>query len=174
MNRNFLYRNRGNGVFEDVTAKAGVANTGRWAVAAGWFDYDNDGRLDLFVAHYVKWDPAKEPFCGDLKSYRTYCHPKYYEGLPNALYRNNGDGTFTDVSQRAGIAQHIGKGMGVAFADYDGDGRTDFSSPTTPFRTSCSTTRATARFAKPDCAPDGDERRWPRALVDGSGLSRPG
>jgi hypothetical protein len=125
VNRNILYRNRGDGTFEDVTAKAGVANQGRWAVSAGWFDYDNDGRLDLLVVNYVKWDPAKEPFCGEPGSYRTYCHPKSYEGLPNTLYRNNGDGTFTDVSERSGIARHIGKGMGLAFADYDGDGRMD-------------------------------------------------
>jgi hypothetical protein len=125
VNRNFLYRNRGDGTFEDVTAKAGVANQGLWAVSAGWFDYDNDGRLDLFVVNYVKWDPAKEPFCGEPGKYRTYCHPKYYEGLANTLYRNNADGTFTDVSERSGIARHVGKGMGVAFADYDGDGRVD-------------------------------------------------
>jgi enediyne biosynthesis protein E4 len=126
VNRNILYRNRGDGTFEDVTAKAGVGNQGRWSVSAGWFDYDNDGRLDLFVVNYVKWDPAKEPFCGDMRAgYRSYCHPKFYEGLPNTLYRNNGDGTFTDVSERSGIARHIGKGMGVAFADYDGDGALD-------------------------------------------------
>ena len=126
VNRNILYRNRGDGTFEDVTAKAGVANQGRWAASAGWFDYDNDGLLDLFVVHYVKWDPAKEPFCGDMRAgYRSYCHPKFYEGLPNTLYHNNGDGTFTDVSERAGIASHIGKGMGVAFADFDGDGALD-------------------------------------------------
>jgi hypothetical protein len=126
VNRNLLYRNRGDGTFEDVTEKAGVANGGRWAVSAGWFDYDNDGRLDLLVVNYVKWDAAKEPFCGDAKAgYRSYCHPKFYEGLPNALYRNRGDGTFEDVSERAGIARHIGKGMGVAFADYDGDGAVD-------------------------------------------------
>jgi hypothetical protein len=126
VNRSILYRNRGDGVFEDVTTRAGVGNAGRWAVDAGWLDYDNDGRLDLFVVNYVKWDPAKEPFCGDARAgFRTYCHPKYYEGLPNALYHNNGDGTFTDVSERAGIAQHIGKGMGLAMADYDGDGRID-------------------------------------------------
>jgi enediyne biosynthesis protein E4 len=126
VNRNFLYRNRGDGTFEDITEKAGVANQGRWAVSAGWFDYDNDGRLDLFVVNYVKWDPAREPFCGDARAgYRSYCHPKFYEGFPNTLYRNNGDGTFTDVSERAGIARHVGKGMGVAFADYDGDGYLD-------------------------------------------------
>lgn len=124
VDRNILYRNRGDGTFKDVTAQAGVGNRGRWAAGAGWFDYDNDGRLDLFVVNYVKWDPATEPLCGDPRD-RSYCHPKFYEGLPNALFHNNGDGTFTDVSLRSGIAAVIGKGMSVAFADYDGDGRID-------------------------------------------------
>jgi hypothetical protein len=125
VNGNILYRNRGDGTFEDITAKAGL--TGKiWSIAAGWFDYDNDGLLDLFVVNYVKWDPAKERFCGDVsRQIRNYCHPQYYEGLPNTLYHNNGDGTFTDVSQLSGIASHVGKGMGVAFADYDHDGRPD-------------------------------------------------
>jgi hypothetical protein len=125
VNHNILYRNRGDGTFEDITDKAGVANRGRWAVGAGWFDYDNDGRLDLLVINYVKWDPAKEPYCGELEKYRTYCHPRFYEGLPNTLYHNNGDGTFTDVSVKSGIGIAAGKGMGVAFADYDGDGYLD-------------------------------------------------
>lgn len=128
VNRNLLYRNRGDGTFEDVTSKAGIAESGPqpWAVAAGWFDYDRDGDLDLFVVNYVKWDPAKEPFCGDPRgTYRTYCHPRFYEGLPNALYRNNGDGTFSNVSGPSGIGSHVGKGMGVAFADYDEDGDLD-------------------------------------------------
>ncbi|MBS1826682.1 MAG: CRTAC1 family protein [Acidobacteria bacterium] len=135
VNRNLLFRNRGDGTFEDVTAKAGLANRGQWAVAAGWFDYNNDSRLDLFIVNYVRWDPAKEPFCGDAKAgYRSYCHPKFYEGLPNLLYRNNGDGTFTDVSQQTGIAQHTGKGMGVAFAQTTGSGPLDIlvTNDTTP------------------------------------------
>jgi tetratricopeptide (TPR) repeat protein len=123
---NILYHNRGDGTFEDITEKAGLKGDGTWSVAAGWFDYDNDGRLDLFVVHYVQWDPAKEVFCGDKAiHYRAYCHPEFYAPLANALYHNRGDGTFEDVSASSGIAAHLGKGMGVAFADYDHDGLMD-------------------------------------------------
>jgi hypothetical protein len=127
MPRSFLYRNRGDGTFEDVTEQAGVANRQQWPISAAWFDYDNDGRLDLFVANYVRWDPGAEPFCGDsvAKRYRTWCHPKYYTGLPNTLFRNEGNGRFRDVSAETGIAQHVGKGMGAAIADYDSDGDLD-------------------------------------------------
>ena len=129
VNRNILYRNLGGGRFADVTAKAGVSGIDpkrgkMWSISAGWFDYDNDGWLDLFVSNYVAWDAANEPACGAPES-RFYCHPKEYAGLPNQLFHNNHDGTFTDVSERSGIARHIGKGMGVAFADFDGDGFTD-------------------------------------------------
>jgi Flp pilus assembly protein TadD len=124
--KNILYRNRGDGTFEDVTAAAGVGGDGTWSIAAGWFDFDNDSRLDLFVVHYVAWDPATEPRCGgERPGYRAYCHPRFYAPLPNALYRNQGDGTFRDVSAESGIAAYRGKGMGVAFADYDHDGRQD-------------------------------------------------
>jgi enediyne biosynthesis protein E4 len=128
VDRNTMYRNLGNGSFEDVTKSAGLANKlgskKPWSIAAGWFDYDRDGLLDLFVVNYCAWNPEKEQRCTVGKSH-TYCHPKYYEGLPNQLYHNNGDGTFTDVSAAAGIAQHIGKGMAVAFLDFDQDGRLD-------------------------------------------------
>jgi hypothetical protein len=124
VNRSILYRNLGNGQFEDVTEKAGIQSD-RWAVAAGWFDYDNDGRLDLLVVHYARW-PADDRYCGDAtRGLRIYCHPKYFDGLPATLYRNRGDGTFQDVSKESGIARYAGRGMSVAFADYDGDGFMD-------------------------------------------------
>jgi hypothetical protein len=123
--RNQLLRNRGDGTFEDVTAKAGIANY-TWSVAAGWFDFDNDGWLDLFIVNYVDWTPETNKYCGDrARDLRVYCHPKHYRGLANALYRNRHDGTFEDVTAKSGIGAQVGKGMSVAFADYDGDGFTD-------------------------------------------------
>lgn len=123
--RNTLYHNRGDGHFEDVTEKAGIKSD-KWAVAAGWFDYNNDGLLDLFVVNYASWSPSFNRFCGDpSRNLRVYCHPSYFEGLTNTLYRNRGDGTFEDVSERAGIDQHHGRGMSLAFADYDYDGFMD-------------------------------------------------
>jgi hypothetical protein len=121
---NQLLRNVG-GRFEDVTEAAHIKNY-KWSVAAGWFDYDNDGWLDLFIVNYVDWTPETNKFCGDrAKNLRVYCHPKHYGGLANALYRNRHDGTFEDVTEKSGIGKHVGKGMSVAFADYDGDGFMD-------------------------------------------------
>src|ERR1035437_9686772 len=127
---NHLYHNNHDGTFTDVTAKAGVAgglHKGQkmWSTAAGWIDYDNDGKLDLFVSNYVVWEVNKDPMCLNGGRLRAYCHPKFYEPLPCTLYHNNGDGTFTDVSAATGIGERLGKGMGVAFNDYDGDGFTD-------------------------------------------------
>jgi hypothetical protein len=120
-----LYRNTGKGKFEDVTEKAGVRATG-WTVSAGFFDYDKDGRLDLFVTRYLDWNFQNNRFCGDrVPGYRAYCHPENFAPVSNILYRNNGDGTFIDVSKAAGIADHKGKALGVAFADYDNDGWMD-------------------------------------------------
>jgi hypothetical protein len=129
VNGNQLFHNNGDGTFTDVTAKAGLSGPvykGRkmWSIAAGWFDYNNDGLLDLFVANYCDWDPRYEPHCMGLNG-RGYCHPNSFAPLPNTLYRNNGDGTFTDVSVETGISALLGKGMGVVFADYDGDGFPD-------------------------------------------------
>ena len=128
-NRNILYHNNGDGTFTDVTGKAGVAGlsiSGKklWGAAAAWVDYDNDGKLDLFVSNYLDWSFANSKFCG-TPGKRISCSPTLYQGEPNILYHNNGDGTFTDVSEAMGISKHIGKGMGVAIADYNGDGWMD-------------------------------------------------
>jgi hypothetical protein len=129
VNRNQLFHNNGDGTFADVTERAGLAGAHRklgktWSISAGWFDYDNDGRLDLFVTNYVNWSLETEPVCktGDIVA---YCSPNSYTGQPNMLFHNNGDGTFTDVSDASGVGKHVGKGKGVVFADYDGDGFTD-------------------------------------------------
>jgi hypothetical protein len=123
--RNILYRNRGDGTFEDVTAKAGIKSD-VWSIGAVWFDYDNDGLLDLFVVNYVQWSPDFDRFCGDGSGrVRVYCHPRFFQGLPNRLYHNQGDGTFKDVSSESGIGSHLGKGMAAAIADYDRDGLMD-------------------------------------------------
>ncbi len=129
VNRNQLFHNNGDGTFSDVTEKAGVAGMvpgiGKaWAVAAGWFDYNNDGLLDLLVVNYLNYDLKTAAAC-TVGKLPTYCSPNDFQGTPNILYRNNGDGTFTDVSTASHIGQYVGKGMGVAFADYDGDGFTD-------------------------------------------------
>ena len=123
---NVLYRNAGNGKFEDVTAKSGIKSD-EWSVAAGFFDFDNDGLLDLLVVNYGSWSAATERYCGDqTRNLRIYCHPRYYDARPSQLYRNRGDGAFEDVTGKSGIGKLRGRGMGVAFADYDRDGKTDF------------------------------------------------
>ncbi|MCW5963843.1 MAG: CRTAC1 family protein [Bryobacterales bacterium] len=122
---NRLYRNRGDGTFEDVTAKAGISSH-RWGVAAAFFDADGDGHLDLFLVNYVQWTPDYARYCGDrARNLRVYCHPRYLRPEPNQLFRNNGDGSFTDVSKESGIALHPGKGMSIAVADVDLDGDLD-------------------------------------------------
>ncbi len=124
-NANILYHNNGNGTFADATAKAGVKGGG-WSSSAGFFDYDRDGDLDLYVVRYLDYDLKENPHCGYQKEgYRQYCDPRNFDGVPDLLYRNNGDGTFADVSKKAGIANPAGKGLGVAFADFDRDGWPD-------------------------------------------------
>jgi hypothetical protein len=120
--KNILYHNNGDGTFTDVTAKAGVAGGG-WSVSAGFLDYDNDGKLDLFVTRYMEWDMQHSKDCGG--NFHTYCPPGEFPRTTNILYHNRGDGTFEDVSVPSGIAAKTGHGLGVAFADYNGDGFTD-------------------------------------------------
>jgi len=121
-----LYHNNGNGTFTDVTAKAGVADQGQWSTSAGWFDYDKDGYLDLFVCNYLDWSPKSNLWCGEHRpGFRAYCHPDNYRGLRLKLYHNNHDGTFTDVSQKSGIGIPEAKGMGVVLADFNNDGWPD-------------------------------------------------
>jgi enediyne biosynthesis protein E4 len=138
LRRNTLFHNNGDGTFTDVTGAAGLAQPDPrygtlWAVAAAFVDYDRDGWLDLFVSNYCVWDPATERLCGD-PSAPDYCHPKEYQGLPNSLFHNNRNGTFTDVSVPSGIRAHVGKGMGIGVADFDDDGWMDLfvSNDTTP------------------------------------------
>jgi enediyne biosynthesis protein E4 len=122
-----LYHNNGNGTFSDVTSSAKIKTDG-WATSAGFFDYNKDGYLDLFVCRYVQWNFAGNIYCGVKKpGGRAYCHPDNFKPISNYLFKNNGDGTFTDVSEPSRIKASEGKGMGVAFADFDNDGLLDIT-----------------------------------------------
>jgi enediyne biosynthesis protein E4 len=127
---NTLYHNNGNGTFTDVTKKAGLDQAidpeygPLWAVAAAWVDVNNDGLLDLFVVNYLQWSYSDQPRCV-TENVAEYCHPRYYKGLPDQLFLNQGNGTFKDVSKEWGLRDHIGKGMGAGVADYDLDGKPD-------------------------------------------------
>ncbi|MEO2004017.1 MAG: CRTAC1 family protein, partial [Candidatus Poribacteria bacterium] len=118
-----LYHNNGDGRFTDVTQAAGIANLD-WAAAAAFADYDADGDLDLFVANYVKCDLTDNPICGS-DGVRLHCSPDVFAGSQSILYANNGDGTFTDVTQAAGLTNPADKAMGVVWSDYDNDGDID-------------------------------------------------
>jgi hypothetical protein len=121
--RNILYRNNGNGTFTDVTARAGVAAPG-WSTCATWFDFDKDGRLDLFVSSFVLYN--KEMSCGNNRLGRNfYCIPRIFKPRPSFLFRNNGDGTFADVSAASGIAASPGKSFGAVATDVNNDGLPD-------------------------------------------------
>jgi hypothetical protein len=127
--RSILYRNNGDGTFTDVTAQAGVAAAG-WASSAVWFDYDNDGKLDLFVCRFADFSKTKHHRCNapnlpGIAGQAEYCYPRIFAPMPSWLFHNNGDGTFTDVSDRAGIAQTPGKSWGVVATDVNNDGWLD-------------------------------------------------
>jgi enediyne biosynthesis protein E4 len=123
---NSLYHNHGDGTFVDVTASAHVAGDRRWSTGCAFADLDGDGDLDLWVTHYVDADRTHSPFCGDAKAgVRFYCHPLKYEPLSSTVFRNDGNGVFTDVSAAAGVARFRSNGLGVVIADYDDDGRPD-------------------------------------------------
>jgi hypothetical protein len=121
-----LYTNMGQGKFRDDTAKAHVANAGRLASSAGWFDYDRDGDLDLLVLNYLDWSYETDVRCGDsAKGMRQYCHPENYKGIAPVLYRNDSNGAFTDVTNVAGLNNPDCKGLGLVLADFDNDGWPD-------------------------------------------------
>ena len=118
-----LYRNNGNGTFADVTEHTGVGDN-RWSLGCAFADYDNDGFVDLYVTNYIDFHFETHTNCTQ-KGVATYCPPESFEGVPDTLYRNNGDGTFTDVTTIAGVYNKDGKGMGIVFGDYDNDGDSD-------------------------------------------------
>jgi enediyne biosynthesis protein E4 len=119
-----LFHNKGDGTFQDVTDRAGVKNAGRWGASAAWFDYDRDGYLDLLVTNYVEFSFDHPKKC-EVNGMRSYCEQKAYNGMPLTLYHNNGDGTFTDVSERSGLAKLTGRALGVVAVDVNDDGWPD-------------------------------------------------
>jgi hypothetical protein len=119
-----LFHNNGNGTFSDVTAQAGVSDP-LWSTSAAFVDYDRDGDLDLFVANYLDFSVTSDKECRDPVGARDYCGPRAYRPVPDKLYRNDGNGHFTDVSEAAGITKADGAGLGVSTGDYDGDGWLD-------------------------------------------------
>ncbi|MEZ5357084.1 MAG: CRTAC1 family protein [Bryobacteraceae bacterium] len=122
-----VYRNAGGERFVDITEASGLRARG-WATSAGFLDYDNDGRLDLFVCRYLDWRFDKDHGCGlETPQGRSYCHPDLFPPVTNLLFHNDGVGTFRDVTEASGIARHAGKGLGVAFADFNSDGRMDIT-----------------------------------------------
>jgi enediyne biosynthesis protein E4 len=119
-----LYRNNGDGTFTDVTAEAGVSDP-LWSASAAFLDYDRDGDLDLFVANYLDFTIAGNKACADALGARDYCGPRAYRPVPDRLYRNDGNGRFSNVTESAGISKADGNGLGVAAGDYNGDGWLD-------------------------------------------------
>ncbi len=124
--RCYLFRNqKGTGKFADVTARAGVAGEGRWATSAAFMDYDRDGLLDLYVCHYARWSFQTNKGCLNPHGKKSYCAPDLYDGDADSLYHNNGDGTFSEVTAKAGLADITRRGLGVAAFDYNNDGWVD-------------------------------------------------
>jgi hypothetical protein len=121
---NYLFRNLGNGRFVDVTNNAVVGDPG-FSTSAAWFDYDRDGNLDLFVCNYVDWSIEKDQYCSLDGKNKSYCTPQAYKGQSSTLYRNKGNGTFENVTQRAGLSDSTSKSLGLALLDYDNDGWLD-------------------------------------------------
>jgi hypothetical protein len=121
---NHLFHNLGNGKFSDVTTKAGISDPG-FSTSAVWFDYDNDGKLDLFVSHYVDWSVAKDQYCSLDGKNKSYCTPQAYKGQSSTLFHNKGNGTFENVTKRAGLYDPTSKSLGIALVDYDNDGWLD-------------------------------------------------
>jgi enediyne biosynthesis protein E4 len=124
LGRNQLWRNNCDGTFSETGQRAGVADAG-WSVPAAFLDIDRDGRLDLYVGHYLDWTPASNAPCFGPSGARTYCAPRVYRPQPSRLYRNRGDGTFADVTVAAGMAARFGPALGVSTADFNGDGWID-------------------------------------------------
>jgi hypothetical protein len=125
-NRNRLYRNAGDGSFVDVTERSGLGTTppNTLSIQGAWFDYDNDGLLDLVLSNYTLWTPDKDRRC-TTGNVEVYCHPKTYVRVPHRLYHNLGDGKFEDVTEKSGFGKPLGKGMGIGIADFNDDGWTD-------------------------------------------------
>lgn len=123
--QNRLFRNTGRGGFADVTAKAGLGGREGFSASAMWVDYDRDGRLDLFVCNYVRWSPEADVWCSFDGKTKAYCTPEAYRGATCWLFRNTGDGTFEDVTAKAGLLDTTSKSLGVALIDYDNDGWPD-------------------------------------------------
>ena len=164
---NVLLRNNGNGEFEDVSVSAGVDDPG-WGTAAVFLDLDVDGDLDLFVVNYVNWSPEIEQDCLDeTTALVEYCSPTNY-GAPAAdlLYRNNGDGSFTDISAKAGLSAAFGNGLGVVGADFDGDGFTDIFVANDAMMNQLWLNRGDLRFE--------DEAAIWGCAVDGQGIAKAG
>jgi hypothetical protein len=122
---NVMYRNEGGGRFRDITAESGTAGS-QWSASAAFGDLDNDGDLDLYVTRYIDFTLDNNKYCGERKpGFRAYCHPDEYNGVPDLLFRNRGDGRFEDVSAAVGVADPIGKGLGVVLLDVNDDGWQD-------------------------------------------------